>query len=73
MDMPMFCHFGTYLYNALFFDWSYSSTDCDRPDIQLPEAGELLLGKYSRVVIYYVTRWVLHKMLLAETIAKGER
>ena len=73
MDMPMFCHFGTYLYNALFFDWSYSSTDRDRPDILLPEAGESLVGKYSRAVIYYVAGWVLHKMSLAETIAKGER
>ena len=65
--------FGTYLYNALLFDWSYSSTDCDRPDIQLPEAGESLVEKYSRIIIYHVAGWVLNKMLLAETIAKGER
>jgi hypothetical protein len=51
----------------------YASTDCDRLDIQLPEADESLVGRYSRVVIYYVAGWVLHKMWLTETIAKSER
>ena len=72
MDMLMFCYFGTYLYNALFFDWAYSSTACYRPDILLPEADESLVGKHSRVVIYYVAGLILHTIPIAETSAKDE-
>jgi hypothetical protein len=71
--MPAFCHFGTCLYNALVFDLSYSSTDCDRPNIELTNASELLVGKYFYVVIYYVAGRVLNNIMLAEIIAKCER
>ena len=68
MDTIMFCHFRVYLYNALFFYWAYSSTDCDMPCVLLLD--ECLVGKYSLVVIYYVAGWVLQKMSQAKKLQK---
>ena len=50
-------HFGVYLFNAIFFNWSYSACDCNRPDIMLRD--KFLVEQFVRTVLYYLAGWKL--------------
>jgi len=62
-----FGFFGCFLETCIFFEWSNSAMDSDRPDIKFP--SESLVGKYALPVIYYVAGWTLSSLSLAKTIA----
>ena len=51
--------------------WSFSAVDLERTPITVPR--ENLVGKYARVVIYYVAGWTLYSMSRAKTVAREKR
>ena len=67
----MFSRHGNYLLNTLILGWYYSASNCDRPDVLLPD--KCLVRKYSCYVIYYVTGLILQRMSQANTMVKHER
>ena len=71
MGETLFRHFGVYLHNALFFNWSYLAADSERPQVSFPE--ECLVGRFARPVIYYVAGWILHGMKQAKGVAQTEK
>ena len=62
---------GLFLHNVLFMEWSYSAIDNERSQVSFPE--ECLVGKYARLVNYYVAGWILFSASKALTVAVLER
>ena len=71
IDELLFGSFGVYLHNALFFNWSYSAADSERPEVTLPE--NCLVGRFARPVIYYVAGWIVHSMKSAGGVSASEK
>ena len=71
MSENTFARFGILLHNLLFMSWSFSAVDSERTPITVPR--ENLVGKYARVVIYYVAGWTLYSMSRAKTVAREKR
>ena len=64
-------HFGVYLFNAIFFNWSYSACFCNQPNLAIPD--KCPVGFFLRAVIYYVTGWTLQTKSQVKIFAKDNR
>ena len=71
LDRECFGHFGMFVFDALFAAWSRLLVDGERVEVEISSSN--LVGKYSRLVVYYVAGWTLQRASLALTIGHGER
>jgi hypothetical protein len=66
-----FGHLGRFLHHVMYMVWLHSVCNHDKPQVEFLD--DCLVGKYARLVIYYVAGWTLYSASKALTVARDKR